>query len=158
MCHSLTLCWQRLALLFRPEIRARYENDIVRCCRRVPELYLHSRIHVVQCEKTLGMGLLLSCSRRKHQHSLLILSERYRSRICTISILIISNKAVQISSNNKGRTLPTNHAFSWARFNFYINAWPSIRCLFFKHFRYLHVYVHTEHVCLWKLSNSRNPP
>ena len=46
MCHSLTLSWQRSALRLRSELAAQYENDMVRCCRRAPELYLHSRILV----------------------------------------------------------------------------------------------------------------
>ena len=46
MCHSLTLSWQRSALRLRSELAAQYENDIVRCCRRAPELCMHSRILV----------------------------------------------------------------------------------------------------------------
>ena len=46
MCHSLTLRWQRSTFRLRPELTARYENDMVRCCRRAPVLCSHSRILV----------------------------------------------------------------------------------------------------------------
>ena len=46
MCHSLTLRWQRSAFRLQPELIARYETDIVRSCRRAPELCIHSRILV----------------------------------------------------------------------------------------------------------------
>ena len=46
MCHSLTFRWQRSAFRLRPELTARHETDIVRCCRRAPELCIHSRILV----------------------------------------------------------------------------------------------------------------
>ena len=38
MCHSLTLRQRRSALRLRPELTARYENNLVHCRWRVSEL------------------------------------------------------------------------------------------------------------------------
>ena len=38
MCHSLTLRQRRSVLQLRPVLTARYENNIVHCCRRASEL------------------------------------------------------------------------------------------------------------------------
>ena len=41
MCHSLTLRQWRSAHRLQPEVTARYENNLVHCCRRVSELCIH---------------------------------------------------------------------------------------------------------------------